>query len=375
MSTAAQKAKDKGNAAFRAENYPEAVGHYTEAILANGTDPTYPLNRAAAYLRLGKAVDAERDCSTALRLSPGHVKALYRRAQARIELGKLNEAKSDLSDALKRESGNSAVKSELQRVEKLLTEGPKTTPPPTDIGKAVKPVPPNRRRVPIEIIEGDVSSSNDIESNEMLMPISSRSLQPDTEVPLPTPLPSPDGEPSQTKPVSPAPPESQDSTKSTKSPPSVRGGIFRPSGQHTLFRSPESSRPDSQPSTIRSNLPFTENDDTPQPSSLSLFDFARTWELASLTERWDLLCRVPPQSLPALFKTSLEAALLAQILETCSLAVESTNDPTIKERVHGYLRWLQRVPRFSIVSLFLSKQEKEIGRTLGQTVGCSEWKL
>ncbi|KAL5520046.1 hypothetical protein ACEPAG_1706 [Sanghuangporus baumii] len=372
MPTAAQKAKDKGNAAFRAESYPEAVGHYTEAILADGTDPTYPLNRAAAYLRLGKAVDAERDCSTVLRLSPGHVKALYRRAQARIELGKLNEAKSDLSDALKRESGNSAVKSELQRVERLLTEGPKTTSSPIDIGQAVKPVPPKRRRVPIEIVEGDVSSSTDIELKEMLTPISSRSLQPETEVALSTPLPSSAREPSQTKLASPASLEPQDSTKSA---PSVRGGIFRPSGQHTLFRPPKPSRSDSQPSAIQSNLPFTENDDTPQPSPLSLFDFARNWELASPTERWDLLCRVPPQSLPALFKTSLEASLLAQILEVCSLAVESTNDPTIKERVHGYLRWLQRVPRFSIVSLFLSKQEKEIGRRLGETVGCSEWKL
>ena len=46
----------QGNAAFRAEKYPEAVGHYSAAIFADSSDPTLPLNRAAAYLKLGKYV-------------------------------------------------------------------------------------------------------------------------------------------------------------------------------------------------------------------------------------------------------------------------------------------------------------------------------
>lgn len=44
----------QGNTAFKAQKYPEAIGHYTAAILADGNDPTFPLNRAAAYLKLGK---------------------------------------------------------------------------------------------------------------------------------------------------------------------------------------------------------------------------------------------------------------------------------------------------------------------------------
>lgn len=46
----------QGNAAFKAGDYPTAIGHYTTAILADRTDATYPLNRAAAYLKLGKYV-------------------------------------------------------------------------------------------------------------------------------------------------------------------------------------------------------------------------------------------------------------------------------------------------------------------------------
>jgi len=51
-STAAQKAKDLGNASFKSGEYAVAVGHYTTAILADPQNPTYPLNRAAAYLKL-----------------------------------------------------------------------------------------------------------------------------------------------------------------------------------------------------------------------------------------------------------------------------------------------------------------------------------
>ena len=46
----------QGNIAFKSGDYPTAIGHYTTAILADKNDATYPLNRAAAYLKLGKYV-------------------------------------------------------------------------------------------------------------------------------------------------------------------------------------------------------------------------------------------------------------------------------------------------------------------------------
>jgi Flp pilus assembly protein TadD len=48
----------QGNAAFKAGDYPTAIGHYSAAIHADRTDATFPLNRAAAYLKLGKYVSA-----------------------------------------------------------------------------------------------------------------------------------------------------------------------------------------------------------------------------------------------------------------------------------------------------------------------------
>ncbi|KAI5122439.1 hypothetical protein M0805_008752 [Coniferiporia weirii] len=358
---------EQGNSAFKAGNYPEAVGHYSAAILADGTDPTLPLNRAAAYLKLGKNVDAERDCSNVLHLRPGHVKALYRRAQARIELEKLDEAKKDLLDALKIEPNNSAVKTELEKVDEGVRKRASKRTAPKDIASTSKPSVP-RRRVPIEIVE----SSSPSNAGDSLTPISSRPLISKHERTLPTQVSSPAR-------LSPSEKTSESSDKAgehQKTAPSARGGIFRPSGEHTLFRAPSKSSPSSPSiSSSKPAAPLASEKDSPQPSPLSLFDLNRSWELASSSERWDLLCNIPPEALPSLFKTSLEATLLVQILEVCALATSSTGDPAIKDRVRGYLRWFPRVPRFSTVALFLSKQEKEIASLLAETVGAEAWRI
>jgi Flp pilus assembly protein TadD len=46
----------QGNAAFKAADYVAAIGHYTAATLADPSEPTFFLNRAAAYLKLLKCV-------------------------------------------------------------------------------------------------------------------------------------------------------------------------------------------------------------------------------------------------------------------------------------------------------------------------------
>ncbi|KAF8630009.1 hypothetical protein AX15_003158 [Amanita polypyramis BW_CC] len=155
----AQAAKEKGNAAFKSSDYADAVGHYTEAILADRTDPTLPLNRAAAYLKLGKNEDAERDCNAVLKLTPSNVKALFRRGQARLALEKPLEARQDFNDALKLEPSNTSVQVELKNVDQAIS-AEKSKKSKFESARASFAVssspsvpPPKRRRVPIEIFE------------------------------------------------------------------------------------------------------------------------------------------------------------------------------------------------------------------------------
>ncbi|KAJ2991674.1 hypothetical protein NUW54_g8131 [Trametes sanguinea] len=111
MSAKAQTEKEKGNEAFKAGDFPKAIGHYTAAFIADPSNPTYSLNRAAAYLKLGKNEDAERDCDAVLRLDSKNVKGLFRRGQARVAMQKLHEAEAGTETRL-RESGRQAGASE-----------------------------------------------------------------------------------------------------------------------------------------------------------------------------------------------------------------------------------------------------------------------
>jgi Flp pilus assembly protein TadD len=56
----------QGNAAFKTGDFPAAIGHYTTAILADPKDISFPLNRAAAYLKLGKCVFSKKGPLTLL---------------------------------------------------------------------------------------------------------------------------------------------------------------------------------------------------------------------------------------------------------------------------------------------------------------------
>lgn len=56
MRSLSQHRTRQGNDAFKNGKYADAVGFYSAAIVADRKEPTYPLNRAAAYLKLGKYV-------------------------------------------------------------------------------------------------------------------------------------------------------------------------------------------------------------------------------------------------------------------------------------------------------------------------------
>lgn len=82
----------------------------------------------------------------------------------------------------------------------------------------------------------------------------------------------------------------------------AQGGIFLSSGHRKLFTVPDSG--------VRESTGSQTTDNTPKSArpSLSLFDFTRYWELASASERWDMLCVSP--FLPLYTHISLSAILL-----------------------------------------------------------------
>ncbi|KAH8998374.1 hypothetical protein EDB86DRAFT_3076219 [Lactarius hatsudake] len=339
---AAAASKEKGNAAFKAGDYPAAIGHYTAATIADPSDPTYFLNRAAAYLKLSKFEDAERDCSTVLKLSNNkNVKAFFRRAQARFTV----VPHADLQWALKIEPNNDAVKAELVRVDELIVSKKGkaraapldvTTPPPVSSTSSA-PDPPKRRRVPITIVDSETPANTE-PTNDLLSPISSRLLSTSLDsksAPAPTPKPEP------------ASFKEAKQVRDEKNVGRVGGGIFRVSGNDTVFKTREVSAPK----------------DPAHPQTRQAW-FTRAWDRIPASDtaaRWTLLNIVPPSSLPTFFRASLEPALLASLIPVLAAAAPPA---TARE----FMCALTRVPRFQTVARFLSASERSAARAVWEAV-------
>ncbi|XP_029078755.1 sperm-associated antigen 1 [Monodon monoceros] len=111
--------KEKGNEAFNAGDYEEAVMYYTRSISVLPTVAAYN-NRAQAELKLQNWNSAFQDCEKVLELEPGNLKALLRRATTYKHQNKLQEAIKDLNKVLAVEPDNELAKKTLLEVERDL---------------------------------------------------------------------------------------------------------------------------------------------------------------------------------------------------------------------------------------------------------------
>ncbi|EIM85824.1 uncharacterized protein STEHIDRAFT_121842 [Stereum hirsutum FP-91666 SS1] len=412
----ALSAKEKGNAAFKAGDFAASIGHYTSAILADPNDPTFPLNRAAAYLKLGKHEDAERDCSRAIQLSGGkNVKALFRRSQARVALHRTEDARKDLEEAASLEPKNQAITTELQKINSSLQKdkgkvGPRAQPISIDLpplqSQQTRAPHPKRRRIPIEIVEPSsptsasttTTSTPTPQSPSLLNPVSTRPLS-SNSAPQALPTSEQNAKSAALKSKSKPTPTTFKEAKQAREASRPGGGALRASGSHTLSKDhgenltgdePSETKPDVHiasgatvtddprpPNTI-TDLPAPAEYDGPNAKlGISLFTFSREWDShheATPEDRWKLLSQIPPPALPTLFQTSLEPSLLSSIL-TVLRALLSTHlsaQPELKSWVRAYMVHFARVPRFGTIILFTSKAEKEVIEEVWRAVGEEE---
>ncbi|KDR82368.1 hypothetical protein GALMADRAFT_237649 [Galerina marginata CBS 339.88] len=270
----AQSFKEKGNQAFKTGDYPTAIGHYTAAILADRADPTFPLNRAAAYLKLGKHEDAERDCTTVLGLSKNNVKALFRRGQARIGVGKLLEAQKDFTDVLAIEPSNTAAHEELKTVTTLIQKekAKKSKAPISPVQSSLEPqaISSKRRRVPIRIVD---PSGAPVPSPAVSVP-SAPTQTASTLGPGPMDVDVDSDPPAQPKPKPKTEPQPQPQPPKPKyNPSSVNPATLEPVSTRSL--KPSSAKPHTPPapppsaSAAQSKTAVHDTAPTPQPPSQS----------------------------------------------------------------------------------------------------------
>jgi hypothetical protein len=200
-----------------------------------------------------------------------------------------------------------------QRSAPIEVSTPLPAPPPPSSSPYTAP--PKRRRVPITIVEGSdgpsqpsPSASDAQPSDDLLNPISSRvltpSMPPDVNSPAPAPVP-----PTQ----QPKPPSFREAkqVREAKSAGRVGGGVFRMSGNDTLFKTREVPAP-AVADPPKHPVPAPAPAPAPPPPR-TLFEFTRAWEHTPASDtaaRWALLnVRAPPLFHPCFSLKQLHLSL------------------------------------------------------------------
>ncbi|NXL88348.1 TOM34 protein, partial [Alectura lathami] len=111
----ARTLKEEGNELVKKGNHKTGIEKCSESLKLNQEYATYT-NRALCYLALKQHKEAVQDCTEALRLDPGNVKAFYRCAQALKELKDYKSSIADINSLLKTEPKNTAALRLLQEL-------------------------------------------------------------------------------------------------------------------------------------------------------------------------------------------------------------------------------------------------------------------
>ncbi|XP_071251665.1 sperm-associated antigen 1 [Salvelinus alpinus] len=149
----ANREKDKGNEAFKANDYEEAVVYYTRSLSVVPTVAGYN-NRAQTEIKLQRWHNALNDCQKVLEMEPGNMKALLRRATVLKQQGNYQRAAEDLRNVLQTEPQNITATKLLVEVDKKLNQCQ-----PEKEGKS--------KRIPIQ----EVEEEDEIQEEQRACPV------------------------------------------------------------------------------------------------------------------------------------------------------------------------------------------------------------
>lgn len=115
---AAQAKKNEGNNFFKAKQFQQAIGKYTEAIALDSNDVTFYSNRSACHAALEQWEKAAEDGRQCVMTDKNFVKGYFRYALGLQNMGNLDAA----ADAVKRGLGVDPANPDLKRMSRELDE-------------------------------------------------------------------------------------------------------------------------------------------------------------------------------------------------------------------------------------------------------------
>lgn len=109
------EAKERGNAAFREGNFPQAIAEYEDAVKRDPTNAAYFNNLAAAYLKMGVFNDAKKAVEKSLELDKTYVKAWAKKGDIEFFMKEYHKSMDSYKAGLQLEPDNSLCKQGLQK--------------------------------------------------------------------------------------------------------------------------------------------------------------------------------------------------------------------------------------------------------------------
>jgi DnaJ family protein C protein 7 len=115
------RTKEEGNTAFKAKDYRRAIDLWAQALEVDPTNKDMNAkilgNRAQAYINLKEYDSAIQDCTEALRLDPGYVKAMKIRAKANAGADNWEDAVRDYKSVAENNPSEKGIAEEIRRAE------------------------------------------------------------------------------------------------------------------------------------------------------------------------------------------------------------------------------------------------------------------
>ena len=118
-----EEARERGNALFKDQKYPEAVKEYTEAIARNPQDHKAYSNRSASYTKLTAFNEALKDAEKCIELDPTFAKGYTRKGHVQFFTKAYDEAIETYNEGLKHDPANAELKEGLRKCYEQINMG------------------------------------------------------------------------------------------------------------------------------------------------------------------------------------------------------------------------------------------------------------
>eukprot|EP01091_Cochliopodium_minus_P005107 TRINITY_DN15088_c0_g1_i1.p1 TRINITY_DN15088_c0_g1~~TRINITY_DN15088_c0_g1_i1.p1 ORF type:complete len:594 (-),score=234.40 TRINITY_DN15088_c0_g1_i1:2029-3810(-) len=115
-----EKEKELGNECFKTQRFPEAIKHYSEAILRNPKNHVLYTNRSIAYLKLGEYPHALADSEKSVELDPTYAKGWLRKGKAHHCLKQYHKAIESYDNGLKHDPNNQEIQQGIVETTKAI---------------------------------------------------------------------------------------------------------------------------------------------------------------------------------------------------------------------------------------------------------------